>query len=182
MKTSFLLLFLFLYSFSSAQTNKNISTLENKVKDYQKKVNNQSKPPDVNQFSMPPIEEKKSVIAAMLLSAIWPGGGQFYNGDYIKGSLMSLGQVACLVPLISALDAAKTEKYGDTNAFRAEIILALMVGNLIYSVIDAGTTARTLSSGVGLTIQLEKSNYLFNSLGENISKNLCTKILIKVRL
>ncbi|MBN2380963.1 TM2 domain-containing protein [candidate division WOR-3 bacterium] len=40
-----------------------------------------------------PSVKKKSVGAAMLLSTFIPGGGQFYTGHYIKGLLITWGEI-----------------------------------------------------------------------------------------
>jgi len=91
----------------------------------------------------------------MLLSALWPGLGQFYVGQPVKGALMAIGQVGLLIPLIDVIKSAKTEKYGDVQGYRTEIILALMIGNLIYSVIDAGITAKNY-----VALRIDKSDQI----------------------
>lgn len=133
-----------------------------------------------NQSEMQDTEKRKDPKQAMLLSALWPGIGQFYVGEPVKGTLMAVGQIGFLIPFLDALSAAETEKYGDTQSFRAQLILAFMVGNIIYSVIDAGKTAKALNEG--LSFQLEKSDFSPNSLGKNMSNGLCAKILLKVPL
>lgn len=180
MKTvySLFFLFVFLHSYVNAQTNRSGFLLN----DYINNVHNDLNISANNQLAPLPTTNKKDPTTAMLLSAAWPGIGQFYVGEPIKGTVMVVGQIALLVPLLDALSAAKTEKYGDTNAYRAEIMLALMIGNLVYSIIDAGKTARALNSGEGISFQLDKTNYLPNSFGENISTDLCAKILLKVCL
>lgn len=127
-------------------------------------------------------KERKDPAQAFLLSVLWPGIGQFYVRDPIKGTIMAVGQTVFLVAYIDAISASKTEKYGDTQATRAGLLLCFMIGNVIYSAVDAGNTARALNDGEGLSLQLDKSNYLPNSIGKNISNDICAKILFRVRL
>jgi TM2 domain-containing membrane protein YozV len=54
-------------------------------------------------------EEKKDPAQAVLLSVLWPGIGQFYVGDPIKGTIMALGQTIFLVAYLDANSAVKTE-------------------------------------------------------------------------
>jgi len=180
MRTFFSLffLFIFLHSYAYAQINTSEFMLGSNIYS----VNNNLNISANNQLAMLPTTDRKDPLTAVLLSALWPGIGQFYVGEPIKGTLMTVGQISLLVPLIDAMSAAKTEKYGDTNKFRAEIILALMIGNLVYSVIDAGNTARSLNYGEGLSLQLYNSNYLPNSMRKNISNDICAKISLKVSL
>jgi TM2 domain-containing membrane protein YozV len=140
MKTicSLFFLFVFIHSYANAQTNRSVSLLKFDISN----VHNDLSISANNQLAMLPPTDTKDPLTAMLLSAAWPGIGQFYVGEPIKGTLMAVGQLGLLIPLLDALKSAKTEKYGDTNEYRAEIILALMIGNLVYSVVDAGKAAR----------------------------------------
>jgi len=62
--------------------------------------------------------ERKSPGRALLLSTL-PGGGQFYNGEYVKGVLFSVAQTVCLLftvrEHIYATRAKREGREGDYN-------------------------------------------------------------------
>ena len=153
MKTvcSLFFLFVFFHSYADAQTNRSVFLLKGNISNLYNDLNISAN----KQLAMLPTTDTKDPITAMLLSAAWPGIGQFYVGEPVKGTLMAVGQLALLFPLLDALKAAKTEKYGDTNEYRAEIILALMIGNLVYSVVDAGKAAQNY-----VALRIDKSDHI----------------------
>jgi len=153
MKTvcSLFFLFVFFHSYANAQTNRSVFLLKGNSSNVHNDLNISAN----KQLAMLPTTDTKDPTTAMLLSAVWPGIGQFYVGEPVKGTLMAVGQIALLFPLLDALKAAKTEKYGDTNEYRAEIILALMIGNLVYSVVDAGIAAKNY-----VALRIDKSNQI----------------------
>ncbi|MBO7198157.1 MAG: hypothetical protein J6V28_05110 [Tidjanibacter sp.] len=77
---------------------------------------------------------------AMSRSAIFPGLGQLYNGEYLKGSLLIVGGVASLVGF--ALSAGSSDllpnSWYDVVGWGS---LALYAGSYLYALIDAPIVA-----------------------------------------
>ncbi|MGA7837217.1 MAG: DUF5683 domain-containing protein, partial [Ignavibacteriaceae bacterium] len=64
--------------------------------------------------------DKKSPIKASIFSAILPGAGQFYNGDYILSAIFALAEAAVIAVAVIYNNKGnqKTDefqKYGDQN-------------------------------------------------------------------
>ena len=92
-------------------------------------------------------------MTAFFLSALFPGLGQFYNHDGLKGALLVVGSLICLglggdqlMKLL--LTIATTRPSGEVNSLGAW--LGLLSGVLwIYAVIDAVVTAQKRNAGAG---------------------------------
>lgn len=76
---------------------------------------------------------------ALFLSGILPGGGQFYNGDYIKGVLqlgLSTASIAALATLPNTKPASNYQSLKDAMTF-----VAVYSGIRIWSIVDAWYSA-----------------------------------------
>lgn len=108
----------------------------------------------------------KSAGLAFLWSFLFPGGGQYYNGQHLKGAVMSgvaLGSAIALATT-SPLDIDYNHGYeieGTNSAYTAFAII--YVANSLWSMIDAPINAS----------RINKENFGLNyRLGENINMNL----------
>lgn len=79
-------------------------------------------------------QQKKSVVAAVVASAIFPGLGQIYDGEPRRGVLFIIIGALCLSPLLGM---------GTIRNFA----LVLYPIFWIYGVYNAYTTARDLNEG-----------------------------------
>jgi tetratricopeptide (TPR) repeat protein len=100
-----------------------------------------------------PQQQRRNVMTAFLLSAFFPGLGQFYNREGIKGALLVVSSLACLALggdqlMRLLLTVATTRPSGEVNSMGAW--LGLLSGVLwIYAVIDAVVTAQKRNAGAG---------------------------------
>jgi len=100
-----------------------------------------------------PQQQRRNVMTALFLSALFPGLGQFYNRDGLKGALLVVGSLICLVLggdqlMRLMLTIATTRPSGEVNSMGAW--LGLLSGVLwIYAVIDAVVTAQRRNAGAG---------------------------------
>ena len=100
-----------------------------------------------------PAQQRRNVMFALLLSAAFPGLGQFYNRDAVKGAVLVAGALICLwlgiEPLLRLfLTVATAHASGEVNSFGAWF--GLLGGVLwLYSVIDAVVVAQKRSRGAG---------------------------------
>jgi hypothetical protein len=122
-----------------------------------------NEPPVVRYYS------KKDPVTACLLSWLLPGGGQYYNGEYAKGALMTglslgslLGMVAGATP--PAEDYSGDDYYRSGSDGRLAFFALIYLGNYIWSVVDAPISSnkinrrnRMLSWSVGKNVQLSIS-------------------------
>jgi tetratricopeptide (TPR) repeat protein len=102
-----------------------------------------------------PKEQQRNMMMALLLSVLFPGLGQFYNREPIKGGLLVAGALICLwlggdalFRLLFTVSAARPS--GSVSSFGAWIGLLGCV-LWLYGVIDAVVTAqkRGPMGGVG---------------------------------
>ena len=86
-------------------------------------------------------KERKSPELAFVLSLIFPGGGQFYNGDISKGITQQLLIAAGLVLVIS--EASKNRGgFIDTRNSTFKIVgITMVAGGVLWSLIDAPISA-----------------------------------------
>ena len=86
-------------------------------------------------------KERKSPELAFVLSLIFPGGGQFYNGDISKGITQQLLIAAGLVLVIS--EATKNRGgFIDTRNSTFKIVgITMVAGGVLWSLIDAPISA-----------------------------------------
>lgn len=106
----------------------------------------------------------KSPGTAMLLSILIPGGGQYYNGDYIKGGIMTGAWVGGAVMMFSG---AGYYYYGGSGLVTAGSLI--VVGSYVWSVIDAPMGANKYNNSLGLLEYGREDLYVkiepFNSPG-----------------
>ena len=86
-------------------------------------------------------KERKSPELAFVLSLIFPGGGQFYNGDISKGITQQLLIAGGLVLVIS--EASKNRGgFIDTRNSTFKIVgITMVAGGVLWSLIDAPISA-----------------------------------------
>lgn len=100
-----------------------------------------------------PAQQRRNVVIAFVLSSCFPGLGQFYNREAVKGGLLAVGTLFCLwaglTPLSSLLlTVARTRASGQVSSFGAWMGFLGMV-LWLYSVIDAVVTAQKRGRGAG---------------------------------
>jgi hypothetical protein len=110
---------------------------------------------------------KKDPAVACIFSVLLPGGGQYYNGQYGKGALMTGLSLASLVGVaVNATNSAYY--YDDYGYFRSDsesafgFFALLYVGTYLWSVIDAPISAN----------KINKQNLLSLNLGKNANLTL----------
>jgi TM2 domain-containing membrane protein YozV len=93
-----------------------------------------------------PQQQRRNVMIAFVLSSLFPGLGQFYNHEAVKGILLVLGSLVCawvggdaLLRLFFTVGSLRN--VGAVNSFGAWFGLLWFV-LWIYSVIDAVVTAQ----------------------------------------
>lgn len=96
-------------------------------------------------------QQRRNVFVACLWSAFFPGLGQFYNREPVKGTLLVIASLVCLWVgssdlLRMFLTMATTRPSGEVNSFGAWFgLLGLVLW--LYSVIDAVVVARKRGGG-----------------------------------
>ena len=80
---------------------------------------------------------KKNIYIAVGLSALITGGGQFYNGQPVKGGI----QLGLAVVGWSLIFSASDNPYSSSSDSKAGVGALLVSGAWIWSVIDAGISA-----------------------------------------
>ena len=87
-------------------------------------------------------KERKSPELAFVLSLIFPGGGQFYNGDVSKGITQQLLIAGGLVLVISEANKNSVGSRGDSrNSTFRMVGISMIAGGYLWSLIDAPTSA-----------------------------------------
>jgi hypothetical protein len=120
---------------------------------------------------------------AFLWSFILPGGGQYYNGQYAKGLIMTAIDISCISSLIFIQPI--------THVNDNFIYLCISVGSLneIISMVDAAISANKINrkSGFGLNYNFKnklnialKPDYKFEDFGNKVSSVLGAKISIGI--
>jgi tetratricopeptide (TPR) repeat protein len=98
-----------------------------------------------------PKEQRRNVYFALFLSSIFPGLGQFYNQELIKGGCLVAGALLCLVLGGDALfrlvfTVAAMRNSGPVNQYGAWFgMLGLVLW--LYAVVDAVVTAQKRNAG-----------------------------------
>ena len=88
---------------------------------------------------------KKSVPFAIGLSALISGGGQFYNGQPVKGGIQLGIFVVGIGIWISGANDASTYVGGGSGGTKVMVGALLTSGNWLWSVIDAGISADNIN-------------------------------------
>jgi tetratricopeptide (TPR) repeat protein len=97
-----------------------------------------------------PAQQRRNVMVALFWSALFPGLGQFYNRDLVKGGLLALGNLICLGAGGAALfrlviTVASAHASGEVSQFGAWAgFLSLVLW--LYSMVDAAVTAHKRNS------------------------------------
>ena len=85
--------------------------------------------------------ERKSPELAFVLSLIFPGGGQFYNGDVSKGITQELLIAAGLVLVISEASKNRSGFIDTRNSTFRVLGITMVAGGVLWSLIDAPISA-----------------------------------------
>lgn len=147
----------------------------------------------IDQVNKGTSDERRDPGHAMLISALWPGLGQFYNGstETTKGTIMAAGQGGLLLlTIIGALNPTEetvSNGYYSVNAATGINPLVWvgiigMLGNSIWSIIDAGNRAKELNAEEGLSIQINMINNIPHLIGRNIYNEFGANISLKINL
>jgi hypothetical protein len=104
----------------------------------------------------------KSPTTAFLLSLVLPGGGQYYNGQYTKGAIMTGTAVAGIVLILAAgyedVFVADDYYYASYGYWTTEsttwltVGTVLIVGSSVWSIIDAPITAKKINERKNATM------------------------------
>ena len=93
-------------------------------------------------------------VVALLLSGIWPGLGQAYNGptEKKKGAIMAVTQGGLWVMTIAG--AAKSTTQGGRAHINPLVWVGFIgiLGNNLYSMYDAGTRASAINAANGFSL------------------------------
>jgi hypothetical protein len=106
---------------------------------------------------------RKDPAAACILSILLPGGGQYYNGQYGKGALMTGLSLASIVGVAASANSYHYDDYGyyhSDSGFAAGFFALLYVGTYLWSVIDAPISANKINKQNLLSWNLGKDTYL----------------------
>jgi tetratricopeptide (TPR) repeat protein len=98
-----------------------------------------------------PSQPRRNVMFAFLLSGVFPGLGQFYNHEPVKGGLLVLGNLICLgvggealfrlmITVATAHASGTVDQFGAWAGFLGLVLW-------LYAVIDAVVTAQKLGAG-----------------------------------
>jgi tetratricopeptide (TPR) repeat protein len=98
-------------------------------------------------------QERRNVMMAVLLAAVFPGLGQFYNHEALKGALLAGATLICLLiggdallrfvfTLMAARSAGEVSSLGAWFGLLAGIFW-------LYGIIDAAVTAQKRGAGAG---------------------------------
>jgi TM2 domain-containing membrane protein YozV len=108
----------------------------------------------------------KSPAAAFWLSFLYPGIGQFYNGQAGKGIVMSVLSTASLVGIFTTYTSAidSYDKSGNFKNANGELFIissAAMFGTWLWSIIDAPVSAKAINRrNAALSWNMENGNRL----------------------
>ena len=126
-------------------------------------------------FDTPPLKKarEKNPWIAFILSTVIPGGGQYYNQQFSKGSAMFLGAAAG----IGLFYATRNDNYRhkltgkyldpDENDSKGYLGLGLGLGFVVWSMIDAPVSA----------IEINKRNQQAMTIGPMIDRDMVGAVL-----
>ena len=109
--------------------------------------------------SLSEAQTKKEPIVSLLLSVLVSGGGQFYNGQTVRGTIMLGTEIAALV-VVSKTSGDNISFLGETidvdedDAFGGFMAL-VWLGNKIWSAKNAYGSAKRLNLERGFTANLQ---------------------------
>lgn len=105
---------------------------------------------------------RREPVVALLLSGLWPGIGQFYNGpsEKEKGMIMAGAAAGCLVVAVASISSCDYNYYygySDCSGSAAGMMLGMLgyAGTAIYSMYDAATRAGELNRQHGFAINIQ---------------------------
>ena len=112
---------------------------------------------------------RKSGGVAFLLSLLITGGGQFYNGEAVKGGMMLGMSVLGFVLVVSSSESGGYNPYGSSGSQSYTVAGAtLLLGSVLWSLIDAPISSARINRENGLASLYRVSDNLHVDL--NMSK------------
>jgi len=113
---------------------------------------------------------KLEPVASVLFSSVLAGGGQYYNGQYLKGLLMTVTEVGGIALVISSI-SSDGDFIENPKMFFSGLIIS--VGASIYSMIDAGISAEKINKQNGFSYNHKINEHL--DLQLNLEGNISSK-------
>ncbi|HDS09477.1 MAG TPA: hypothetical protein ENN73_04550, partial [Firmicutes bacterium] len=118
-------------------------------------------------------EPKKDPILASSISWYIPGGGQFYSGKYLKGSIFLITEAGLFV---TALGLVSNYSYDIGNGFlvdaKRDVSLkdkqlawglgTLLLGIHVYNIVDAYKTAKNFNHSIDSELQKNQLQYMYS--------------------
>ncbi len=111
---------------------------------------------------------KKEPMLSLMLSFLIPGGGQYYNGEYLKGGIMTGIWAASIIGMVACAQDNYDYYYDDYYYYHdhssngAEVFAVILLGNYIWSMIDAPVSSS----------KINKRNMLSWNVGKNSTLSL----------
>lgn len=96
-------------------------------------------------------------VTSVLFSSLLAGGGQYYNGQYLKGLIMTGTQVGGIVLVVSGI-SLEEEGIKNPKMFFGGLIIS--GGAVIWSMIDAGMSAVKINKQNGFSFHYKISKHL----------------------
>ncbi len=109
------------------------------------------------------VSRKKSPIIAGALSVIFPGAGQLYNEDFIKGVILIAGAIASIVSIVyAALSLGGMFMNGEIIPEAVQIVKIVIAGLIFagiwfYGVIDAVIRAQRSATDTNPPVEQAKT-------------------------
>ncbi len=82
---------------------------------------------------------------AALFATFIPGGGQLYNGQYLKAGLFIGGEALLFIAAKSAINENDKERWVNLSGVGFGITLGLLISLRIWEVVDAITSAKEIN-------------------------------------
>ena len=100
---------------------------------------------------------KLDPVFSVLFSSLLAGGGQYYNGQYLKGLIMTGTQVGGIALVVSGISLEEDAIKNPKMFFGGLIISG---GAVIWSMIDAGMSTEKINKQNGFSLHYKISKHL----------------------
>ena len=135
----------------------------------------------------------KNPTVAFLFSLLIAGGGQIYNGQYAKATLMLGIDIGASITAYDALSKRQVNSYGNVVVWNEKGLfigsIAVVLINGIWSLIDATNNANRINKELGLTLNYNfarnielalKPDYKFDGLNGRINPVMGVKLSVRI--